>query len=109
MTERPQMNVAVNRKARHEYFVEDTYEAGLVLKGTEVKSVRGGKANLSDSYATIEAGEAWLHNCHIAHYVQGNRYNVAEKRRRKLLLRGQEIKRLFGQVSPTCTYRRPSS
>lgn len=88
--------VAVNRRARHEYFIEDSVTAGLVLVGTEVKSLRAGKANLSDAYARIERGEAWLHNMHVSPHEQGNRYNVDPVRPRKLLLNRQEIERLAG-------------
>ena len=98
MKERSRKIVATNRKARYEYFIEEKLEAGLILKGTEVKSVRAGRVSLSDSFAAIEEGEAWLVNCHIAPYDQGNRYNVEEKRRRKLLLHSKEINRLFGQI-----------
>lgn len=91
--------VATNRKARHEYFIDDTYEAGLVLRGTEVKSLRSGHASLVDSYASVADGEAWLHNCHIAPYEQGNRFNVESKRSRKLLLHSREIAKLAGLSS----------
>lgn len=88
--------VAVNRRARHEYFIEDTLVAGLVLVGTEVKSLRAGKANLSDAYARIENGEVWLHNMHVSPHAEGNRFNVSPLRSRKLLLRRSQIERLFG-------------
>lgn len=86
--------VALNRRARHEYFIEDSVTAGLVLVGTEVKSLRAGKANLSDAYARIERGEAWLHNMHVSPHAEGNRYNVEPTRSRKLLLNRREIERL---------------
>lgn len=88
--------VALNRRARHEYFIEDTYVAGMVLVGTEVKSLRAGKVNLSDAYARIEKGEVWLHHMHIAPFTEGNRSNVEPARSRKLLLNKKEIERLVG-------------
>lgn len=88
--------VAVNRRARHEYFIEDTFTAGMVLVGTEVKSLRSGRANLAEAYARIDRGEAWLMNMHVAPFEQGNRYNVDPVRPRKLLLNRQEIHRLTG-------------
>jgi SsrA-binding protein len=88
--------VAQNRRARHEYFIEDTLTAGLVLVGTEVKSLRAGKANLTDAYARIEQGEMWLHNMHVTPHAEGNRYNVSPTRSRKLLLTRREITRLTG-------------
>jgi SsrA-binding protein len=88
--------VAVNRRARHDYFIEDTVVAGIVLVGTEVKSLRAGKANLTDAYARIEHGEAWLHHLHIAPHTEGNRHNVEPMRSRKLLLRKAELARLSG-------------
>jgi len=90
--------IATNRKAYHDYFIEETLEAGLVLTGTEIKSVRGGRVNLRDSYVRLERGEAWLLNVHIAPYEQGNRYNVDPTRDRKLLLHRQEILRLQGKA-----------
>lgn len=88
--------VAVNRKARHEYTIEETYDAGLSLAGTEVKSIRAGKVSLQESFARIENGEAWLHNMYVAPYEQGNRFNLDPRRPRKLLLHRQEIGRLAG-------------
>ncbi len=88
--------VAVNRRARHEYFIEDTVTAGLVLVGTEVKSLRAGKANLAEAYARIQNGEAWLYNMHVSPHEQGNRYNVEPTRPRKLLLNRRELDRLAG-------------
>ena len=90
-------NVAVNRRARHEYHIEDSVVAGLVLVGTEVKSLRAGRANLTDAYARIEKnGEAWLHNMHVSPHAEGNRWNVEPTRSRKLLLNRREIDRLAG-------------
>src|SRR5262245_12690254 len=86
--------VATNRKALHDYFVESTIEAGLALTGTEVKSLRQGKAQLVDSYAAVERGEAFLYKLHISPYEQGNRENHEPMRRRKLLLHRREIHRL---------------
>lgn len=90
--------VTDNRKARHDYFIEETYEAGIVLQGTEVKSLRLGRANLKDSFARIEDGEVWLYNMHISPYEQGNRFNHEPTRPRKLLLHKREIMRLLGRV-----------
>ncbi|GAA4570575.1 SsrA-binding protein SmpB [Planotetraspora kaengkrachanensis] len=86
--------IAQNKRARHEYFIEDTYEAGLVLTGTEVKSLRAGKANLTDGYASVENGEAWLINVYIPEYSQGTWTNHASRRTRKLLLHGKEISKI---------------
>ncbi|MEN6370961.1 MAG: SsrA-binding protein SmpB [Armatimonadota bacterium] len=83
-----------NRKAWHEYTIEETYEAGIALVGTEVKSIRAGKANLQDSFCRIENGEAWVHNMYIAPYEFANRWSVDSKRARKLLLRKDEIHQL---------------
>ncbi len=91
-------NTIVNRKARHEYHIDDTYEAGIALSGTEIKSIRAGKANLQDSYARIDNGELVLYNMHISPYEQGNRFNHEPKRPRKLLMHKREIMRLFGQT-----------
>lgn len=90
--------IAENRKARHDFHIEETVEAGLVLTGTEIKSVRLGRVNLRDSHALIEKGEVWLYNMHIAPYEHGNRYNHEPARRRKLLLHRREIDRLFGKA-----------
>jgi SsrA-binding protein len=90
--------VSVNRKARYNYEIEDTVDAGMMLTGTEIKSVRAGKVNLQDAYALIRDGEAWVINLHIAPYEQGNRHNVEPRRTRKLLLHRGEINRLFGKV-----------
>jgi len=88
--------ITENRKARHDYHIEETYEAGIVLSGTEVKSLRLGRANLTDSYAGVENGEVFLYNCHISPYDHGNRFNHEPKRKRKLLLHRREINRLVG-------------
>jgi SsrA-binding protein len=90
--------IAVNRRARYDYFIEEQYEAGLVLTGSEVKSLREGKANLGDSYARIANGEAFLVNAHINPYAAANRLNHEPTRTRKLLLHKQEIRRLTGKV-----------
>jgi SsrA-binding protein len=90
--------VATNRRALHDYHVEERLEAGLVLKGTEVKSLRDGKAQLADAYATVEGGEAYLLNLHISLYDPGNRFNHDPTRKRKLLLHRKEIRRLAGLV-----------
>jgi SsrA-binding protein len=90
--------LAQNKKARHDYFIEETYEAGIVLTGTEIKSIRKGRVNLKDGYAGIRNGEAWLYNVHISEYEQGNRYNHDPVRTRKLLLHRSEIHKLLGQT-----------
>ena len=91
--------IARNRRARFEYEILDTVEAGLVLRGPEVKSLRAGKANLSDSYATVRRGEAWLLNAHISPYEQAGRDNLDPRRERKLLLHRREISRLQGRIA----------
>lgn len=91
--------VATNRKARFEYFIEDTMEAGLVLTGTEVKSIRQGKLNIKDSYASVEKGEIFINNLHISPYEQGNIYNVDPLRKRKLLLHKREIRKLMASIT----------
>jgi SsrA-binding protein len=91
--------IAQNRKARHDYHVEDTYEAGLVLMGTEVKSLRAGRATLTDGFVDIEGGEAWLHGVHIAEYTQGTWTNHAARRKRKLLLHRSEIEKIERKTS----------
>ncbi|OEH92265.1 SsrA-binding protein SmpB [Bacillus solimangrovi] len=88
--------IAQNKKARHDYTIEDTYEAGLVLQGTEIKSIRAGRVNMKDSYARVEGGEVFVHNMHISPYEQGNRYNHEPLRTRKLLLHKKEIAKLIG-------------
>ena len=90
--------IAQNRKARHDYFIEETYEAGIALKGTEVKSIRGGKINLKDGYAKVENSEVFLYNVHISPYEQGNIFNTDPLRVRKLLLHKREIRKLIGYV-----------
>ncbi|HEX6987943.1 MAG TPA: SsrA-binding protein SmpB [Bacillota bacterium] len=90
--------VATNRKARYNYQIEETLEAGIALTGTEVKSVRAGRVNLADSHALVERGEVWLYNMHIAPYEHGNRWNHEPTRRRKLLLHKREIHYLAGKV-----------
>jgi len=90
--------VCVNRQARHNYFIDETYEAGLVLLGSEVKSLRDGKANLVDSYAQIRHGEAFLINAHISPYAGANQFNHEPTRTRKLLLHAREIERLTGKT-----------
>ena len=97
--ERGQKTIAQNKKARHDYFIEDTYEAGLVLTGTEVKSLRQGRASLVDGFVDIENGEAWLHAVHIPEYSQGTWTNHSARRKRKLLLHRDEIAKLDRQVS----------
>jgi SsrA-binding protein len=90
--------VAVNRRARHEYTIEDTLDAGLVLTGTEIKSIRAGKMNLAESYARVDNGEAWLVGAHIAPWEGGNRLNHEPRRDRKLLLHRVQIDQLLGRV-----------
>lgn len=90
--------VAVNRKARHDFSIEETVEAGIVLTGTEIKSIRAGKVNLSDAYARMEAGEAWLIGAHIAPFEGGNRNNHEPRRTRKLLLHRRQIDELLGRA-----------
>ena len=90
--------VATNRKAFHEYFISDTFEAGVALVGSEIKSIRAGRVSLQDGYVSFEQGEAWLVNVHIAQYDPASRQNHDPKRRRKLLLHRREIDRLAGKV-----------
>ncbi|MDD3925811.1 MAG: SsrA-binding protein SmpB [bacterium] len=90
--------VATNRKAYHDFFILEELEVGIVLTGTEIKSIRDGKVNLRDSYARVEDNEVFVYNMHISPYEAGNRYNVDPLRRRKLLLHKQEIKRLIGKT-----------
>ncbi|MFB1051292.1 SsrA-binding protein SmpB [Paraliobacillus sp. JSM ZJ581] len=91
--------IAQNKKANHDYLIEDTFEAGLVLQGTEIKSIRARRVNMKDSFARIDyKGEAYLHNMHISPYEQGNRYNHEPTRARKLLLHRKEIDRLIGET-----------
>jgi len=91
--------VAQNKKARHDYHIEDTYEAGLVLMGTEVKSLRQGRASLVDGFVDIDGGEAWLHGVHIPEYTQGTWTNHSARRKRKLLLNRAEIDKIERRVS----------
>jgi SsrA-binding protein len=93
-----QRDAAVNRIASHNYFLLEKFEAGVVLTGTEVKSVRGGNANLKDSYGLVKDGELWLLNCHIGPYEHGNINNHAALRTRKLLMHGGEIQKLIGKT-----------
>ena len=98
----PEENIKIivsNRKARRDYEIINTYEAGLQLQGTEVKALRDGRANLKDSYARIEGSEAYLHKVHISEYAQGNQFNHETERKRKLLLHRFEIDRLRGQTN----------
>lgn len=92
-------NITVNRKARHEYSILQTIEAGIVLVGTEVKALRQGKANLVDSYSKIQNGEIWLVNANISEYTQGNINNHEPRRERKLLLNKSEIRKLTGKIN----------
>ena len=91
--------IANNKKARHEYFIEEVHEAGIVLTGTEIKSIRQGKVNLKESFAKVENGELIVYGMHISPYEQGNRYNVDPLRPRKLLLHKQEIRKLIGYTT----------
>ena len=90
--------VAENRRARFDYFIEDTYEAGIALSGTEVKSLRGGEGSIAESYAEIHGGEAWLVNANIPEFSHGNRFNHEPKRPRKLLLHAREVEKMVGAV-----------
>ena len=92
-------NLAENRKARHDYFVEETIEAGTALVGTEVKSIRAGKCNLKDCYADVRNGEVFIYNMHISPYEQGNIFNVDPLRERKLLLHKEQISRFNGLIA----------
>lgn len=87
-----------NRKARHEFHVLETWQAGVVLQGTEIKSLRQGKANLQDAFARLDGGELWLYNLHISPYEAGNRFNHEPLRPRKLLLHKRQLRKLIGQV-----------
>jgi SsrA-binding protein len=91
--------LAQNKKASHDYFIEETYEAGIVLTGTEIKSIRQGKVNINDAFATIRNGEMFVHNMHVSPFEQGNRFNPSDPTRaRKLLLHKKEIHKLLGLV-----------
>jgi SsrA-binding protein len=96
MSEAPQRIFISNRKARHDYFIIEALEAGIVLTGTEVKSLRKGNANLQDSYAELRSGEVWLEGMHISPYEQGNINNHEPRRKRKLLLQRKQIRKLIG-------------
>ena len=101
MAKKPELDrevVAQNRKARFDYFIEETFEAGLQLTGTEVKSLRGGRSTIAESYVTEDGGEAWLVNANIPLYASGNRYNHEPKRPRKLLLHRAQINKLIGAI-----------
>ncbi len=91
--------VAENRRARFDYFIEDKFEAGIELTGTEVKSLRSGEGSIAESYATVEGDEVWLINSHIPEYSHGNRLNHQPRRQRKLLLRAREIAKLHGAIT----------
>ncbi|MPZ77494.1 MAG: SsrA-binding protein SmpB [Deltaproteobacteria bacterium] len=93
-----EQDVCVNRQARHNYFIEESYEAGMMLLGSEVKSLRDGKANLTDSYARVQKGEVFLVNAHISHYPGANQFNHEPTRTRKLLLHARQIERLTGKT-----------
>jgi SsrA-binding protein len=90
--------VAQNKKAYHDYFIEETFETGIVLQGTEIKSIRAGKVNLKESYARIRDGEVFLYGMHVSPYEQGNRYNHDPLRERKLLMHRREISKLIGET-----------
>lgn len=90
--------ISTNRKAFHEYHIFDKFNAGMVLTGTEIKSIRKGAVNLKDSFVKLDNSEVFLYNCHISPYEQGNRYNHEEKRTRKLLLNKKEIDKLIGKI-----------
>jgi SsrA-binding protein len=98
MSDSEEKNITVNRKARHDYAILQTWETGIVLQGTEVKSLRQGKANLLDSYATVKENEVWLMGAHISEYTQGNINNHDPGRPRKLLMNRSEIRKLIGKV-----------
>jgi SsrA-binding protein len=93
--------IAQNKRARHDYHILDTYECGLVLTGTEVKSLRQGRASLADGFAQVDAGEVWLFNVHIPEYAQGTWTNHSARRKRKLLLHRSEIDKLIGKTQET--------
>lgn len=93
--------IAQNKKARHDYHILDTYECGLVLTGTEVKSLRQGRASLADGFVQIDGGEAWLHNVHVPEYAQGTWTNHSARRKRKLLLHREEIDKLEAKSQET--------
>ncbi|TVP83786.1 MAG: SsrA-binding protein SmpB [Alkalicoccus sp.] len=90
--------IAQNKKANHDYHIEETFEAGIVLTGTEIKSIRNRRVNLKEAFARVSNGEVWVHNMHISEYEQGNRYNHDPIRPRKLLLHRKQINQLIGQT-----------
>ena len=94
----PIKQIATNRKANHDYFISDKFEAGIELTGTEIKSIRMGNVNLKDSYASIDHGEMFINNMHISPYEQGNIFNTEPTRRRKLLVTKKEINKLIGMI-----------
>jgi len=96
--ERGQKLIANNKRARYDYFIDDVYEAGIVLSGTEVKALRQGKASLTDSYAAVDGGELWLENAYIPEFSQGSWNNHSPRRKRKLLLAKKEIEKLAGKT-----------
>jgi SsrA-binding protein len=96
--EKSEKAVATNRKAYHDYFIEEKFEAGIMLQGTEVKSLRDGRVNLQDSYASVKGNEVFLHHCHISPYSHGNIMNHEPLRTRKLLLHQKEINKLLGKT-----------
>lgn len=96
MKEQGSKTLVENRKARHDYFIEETYEAGIALRGTEVKSIRAGRSNMRDSYARVDGGQMFLYNVHISPYEQGNRFNHDPLRPRVLLMHKREVMRLLG-------------
>ncbi|MGH3908639.1 MAG: SsrA-binding protein SmpB [Pseudonocardiaceae bacterium] len=98
MKDRGRKVIVSNRRARHDYAILDTYEAGIVLTGTEVKSLRAGRASLADAYGSVEEGEVWLRNVHIPEYTEGSWTNHEPRRTRKLLLHRKEIERLIGKT-----------
>ena len=99
MVKRQKKMIANNKKARHDYFIDEVYEAGIVLTGTEIKSVRAGKVSIKESYAKIEKAEVIVYGINISPYEQGNRFNVDPLRPRKLLLHKQEIRKLIGYTT----------
>ena len=99
MVKRQKKMVANNKKARHDYFIDEVYEAGIVLTGTEIKSVRAGKVSIKESYAKVEKAEVFVYGMNISPYEQGNRFNVDPLRPRKLLLHKQEIRKLIGYTT----------
>ena len=98
MSDNAVKTIATNRKARHDYHIDDTFEAGIALTGTEIKSIRAGRVSLRDSYATVKEGELWLQNAHIAPYDQGTYANHEPRRPRKLLMHRREINRIAGKL-----------